>query len=250
MLAPPWQLPYAPTPYSYTPNTSLSATINLDQEVKLAETATERDLHDSLAEIYSIIITLDGLEKAYIKDSIAEAEYTELCTRLLKQYRSNLSDENVAREFIDLETFKRKWDIECPRATERLRVNLPATIVDPSHASSSTPVHHPVSSNPPSAPQASASGSQILTATENFITFLDALKLNMLSKDALHPLLAELIQSVNLVTGADFEGRGSIVKWLIRLNGMRAQEELGEGEARELGFEIEAAYRGFKGTLN
>ncbi|KAL9125270.1 MAG: hypothetical protein Q9217_005506, partial [Psora testacea] len=74
--------------------------------------------------------------------------------------------------------------------------------------------------------------------------------LNMLSKDALHPLLAELIQSVNAVTGADFEGRGSIVKWLIRLNGMRAQEELGEGEARELGFEIEGAYRGFKGTLN
>ncbi|KAL9633802.1 MAG: hypothetical protein Q9164_004475, partial [Protoblastenia rupestris] len=68
--------------------------------------------------------------------------------------------------------------------------------------------------------------------------------------DALHPLLAELIQSVNAVTGADFEGRGAIVKWLIRLNGMRAQEELGEGEARELGFEIEGAYRGFKGTLN
>ncbi|KAL9132019.1 MAG: hypothetical protein Q9217_000147, partial [Psora testacea] len=121
MLASPRQLPYAPTPYSYTPNTSLSATINLDQvnsslssncarllggawlhsvkgmtnihrhqEVKLAETGAERDLHDSLAEIYSIIITLDGLEKAYIKDSIPEAEYTELCSRLLKQYKSNL----------------------------------------------------------------------------------------------------------------------------------------------------------------
>ena len=72
----------------------------------------------------------------------------------------------------------------------------------------------------------------------------------MLSKDALHPLLAELIQSVNTVTNQDFEGRGIIVKWLIRLNGMRAQEELSEGEARDLVFEMEGAYAGFKGTLN
>lgn len=95
-----------------------------------------------------------------------------------------------------------------------------------------------------------ASGSQILLATENFITFLDALKLNMLSKDALHPLLAELIQSVNAVTDRDFEGRAKIISWLIRLNGMRAQEELGEGEAREMMFEMEGAYKGFKRTLN
>lgn len=138
--------------------------------------------------------------------------------------------------------------IECPRATERLRVNLPATIADPSssHPLSSTP--HPSHGTPSQPP--TASGSQILLATENFITFLDALKLNMLSKDALHPLLAELIQSVNVVTDRDFEGRGTIINWLIKLNAMKAQEELSEGEARELVFEMEGAYAGFKKTLN
>ena len=138
--------------------------------------------------------------------------------------------------------------IECPRATERLRVNLPATVADPSssHPLSNTP--HASNSGPSSAP--SASGSQILLATENFITFLDALKLNMLSKDALHPLLAELIQSVNAVTDRDFEGRGMIINWLIKLNAMKAQEELSEGEARELVFQMEGAYAGFKKTLN
>ena len=144
MYASPRQTPYAPTPYSYTPNT-LSATINLDevcylltlskgrcrlsyhlitaqhltppltstpiQEVKLPTSTAERDLYDSLAEIYSIIITLDGLEKAYIKDSVTESEYTETCSRLLKQYKSNLSDETVTREFVDLETFKRTWEV-------------------------------------------------------------------------------------------------------------------------------------------
>ena len=71
----------------------------------------------------------------------------------------------------------------------------------------------------------------------------------MLSKDALHPLLAELIQSANEVT-MEFQDRGNIINWLIRLNGMRAQDELSEGEARQLMFEMEGAYAGFKKTLN
>ena len=72
----------------------------------------------------------------------------------------------------------------------------------------------------------------------------------MLSKDALHPLLVELIQSVNEVTLEEFQGRPKILNWLIRLNAMRAQEELSEGEARELMFEMEGAYAGFKKTLD
>ncbi|EGD91907.2 hypothetical protein H113_00515 [Trichophyton rubrum MR1459] len=129
--------------------------------------------------------------------------------------------------------------MECPRATERLRIGLPATVEQPSHA---------ISQNTATGP--SASGSLILTATENFITFLDALKLNMLSKDALHPLLSEVIQSVNKVTEQDFENRGKIIQWLITLNQMRATEELSEEQARELAFEMEQAYQGFKATLN
>ena len=81
------------------------------QEVKLSFTPAERDLHDSLAEVYSIIVTLDGLEKAYIKDSVTESEYTDMCSRLLKQYNNILSDESVAREYGDLEAFKREWDV-------------------------------------------------------------------------------------------------------------------------------------------
>jgi hypothetical protein len=120
---------YAPTPHSYIPNTALSATINLDevrgflltfpsnptnaenQEVKLAETRAERDLQDSLAEVFSIIITLDELEKAYLKDAIPESDYTEICDRLLKQYKAILTDEAVAKEYVDLETFKNEWDV-------------------------------------------------------------------------------------------------------------------------------------------
>ena len=108
-------LSYAPTPYGYAPNVSLAANINLDEEVKLADSAAERDLIDSLAEIYSIIRTLDGLEKAYIKDALPESEYSEMCSKLLKQYKSILNDDTVAREFVDLDTFSRKWDVRLHR---------------------------------------------------------------------------------------------------------------------------------------
>lgn len=79
--------------------------------MKLSGTRAERDLQDSLAEVFSIIITIDELEKAFLKDAILESDYTEICDRLLKQYKAILTDEVVAKEFVDLETFKSEWDV-------------------------------------------------------------------------------------------------------------------------------------------
>ncbi|KAG5939500.1 hypothetical protein E4U53_007787, partial [Claviceps sorghi] len=101
---------YAPTPHSYVPNSTFAATINLDEEVKLTDTRAERDLQESLAELFSIIVTLDELEKAFLKDAIPENEYTEICERSLRQYKALLADETIAREFQGLEEFKAKWD--------------------------------------------------------------------------------------------------------------------------------------------
>lgn len=84
---------------------------NTKKQVQLYTTPSERDLYESLAEIYSIIVTLDALERAYLKDSIPEAEYTDTCNRLLKQYKSNLADEIVAKRFKDLESFKAEWKV-------------------------------------------------------------------------------------------------------------------------------------------
>jgi ESCRT-I complex subunit VPS28 len=54
---------------------------------------------------------LDELEKAYLKDAITEADYTEICGRLLNQYKAILTDDGVSRAFVDLETFKSAWDV-------------------------------------------------------------------------------------------------------------------------------------------
>ncbi|ORY57193.1 ESCRT-1 complex, Vps28 subunit [Pseudomassariella vexata] len=230
---------YAPTPHSYVPNTTMSATINLDEEVKLADSRAERDLQDSLAEIFSIIVTLDELEKAFLKDAIPEADYTEICERSLKQYKSILADETVANTFVGLEEFKAEWDLEVPRATERLKVGMPSTAVNASTGAAAAPA----------ASTSNKSGALILEATTDFITFLDALRLGMLAKDQLHPLLTDVIQSVNKVTDRDFENRGKIVQWLITLNQMKATQELSEHQQRELELDINSALQGFKNIL-
>ena len=229
--------PYAPTPYSYTPQSTLNATINLDEEVKLSTSTTERDLYESLAEVYSIIVTLDALEKAFLKDAFPEGDYTETCSRLIKQYRSNLADETVATAFGNLETFKAEWQIECPRATERLKVGIPATVVDQP-------------ANKQSQQQGSnAAATSLLATSENFITLLDAIRLGYKSKDILHPYLVDTIQAVNKVTDKDFQGKEKIVQWLITLNQMRPAQELDEEQTRELEFDMDRAYHAFKSTL-
>lgn len=232
----------------------------------MTTTRAERDLQDSLAELFSIIVTLDELEKAFIKDAVSEAEYTEICERSLRQYNALLADETIANAFGGLEEFQSKWDvrwtstsrcitfqaeqkrkswrltrylqIEAPRATKRLQAGLPSTITTPS---SSAPAGASDRNN--------TSGVLILEATQDFITFLDAVKLGLLSKDQLHPLLSDVIQSVNNVTDKDFENRGKIVQWLITLNQMKASEELSEQQARELDMDIQQAYQGFRRTL-
>jgi ESCRT-I complex subunit VPS28 len=232
------QLAYAPTPYSYTPTSTLSATINVDEELKLANNSAERDLYESLAEIYSIIVTLEALERAFLKDSVSETDYTDTCSRLLKQYKSNLADDSVARAFGSLDSFKLEWNLVVPRASDRLKIGLPATVEAPSRAPGTA-----------SGSGAGAAATHIVSASENFITLFDAIKMNMLSKDTLHPILVETIQAVNKVTDQDFENKAKIVQWLITLNQMRAAQDLTDDQARELQFDMNLAYDGFKATL-
>lgn len=84
---------------------------------------------------------------------------------------------------------------------------------------------------------------------QNFITFMDALKLRLRAKDQLHPLLTDLMQSYSRFcslsasgagAGADesnapeWEGRPKMLQWLITLNRMRASEEISDEQSRQV----------------
>lgn len=192
--------------------------------------------------------------------------YTVTCSRLLGQYKTILKNPGVAATFVDLDTFKREYNvaslppypyppapflthpaqINYPSATERLRIGVPATLEQPiPTTAAATSAGAP--SGPVSAPSSARAAAE---ATQHFITFLDALRLNYTAKDQLHPLLSDVITAVNNIPGTgQFEGRAKIVQWLITLNGMRAGDEIDEGQRREMLFDLESAYHEFYKTL-
>jgi ESCRT-I complex subunit VPS28 len=228
--------PYAPT---------VSASYSrvgpaLDQEVRLYTTAQQREKYESLAELFSIIVTLDKLEKAYVRDSISQSDYTPACLRLVAQYNTILKNEDVLEEFGDIESFKKKYHMDHARATSRLKIGVPATVEQ---------AVEPKLAQVPGSILSGLSAKAVAEATGNFITTMDGLKLNFKAKDQLHPLLSELMTSLNKVTNSDFEGRAKIVQWLITLNAMKINEELSDEQARQLLFDLDNAYKAFYTTL-
>jgi ESCRT-I complex subunit VPS28 len=49
--------------------------MNLDEEVRLYTTNTERERTENLATLYSIIVSLEYLERAYVRDSVTGKEW-------------------------------------------------------------------------------------------------------------------------------------------------------------------------------
>ncbi|CUS24453.1 LAQU0S16e02058g1_1 [Lachancea quebecensis] len=212
---------------------------NLHNEVPLFDHYTspqKRETIETLAEVYSLIITLDQVEKAYLKDCLSSDDYTVTINKLLAQYKTYLSNEDVAKEFGDLTTFKEKYSISASNAITRIERGMPVTV---EHAIQSKNAKE--SSNG----SAKYSGKAVAEATGNFITVMDALKLNYRAKDQLHPLMSELLLSINRVTSQDFENRRDLVEWIVKINKMRAAEKLSEDEASELLFSVDTAYKSF-----
>lgn len=159
--------PYAPTT-SYGGISSGAArtntsSISLDHEVRLHTTMKQRELYDSLAELYAIMVSLDFLERAYLRDSVSHSEYTPTCLRLLAQYNGILrNNELAAREFGSLQEFKDKYNLECSHATNRLKVGVPATV---EHAIAESAANGGTSSSTSTAVNSGASARAVAEAT-------------------------------------------------------------------------------------
>jgi len=207
----------------------MSTALSLDEETRLYTTNAQREKYESLATLYGIIVALDYVERAYIRDGISAAQYSPACTRLLSQYKTmqKLVNEDVK----SLEEFMARYKMDHPAALHRLQVGIPATVEHSSEGGSET-----------------AKG--VAETTQSFITFMDALKLRMRAKDQLHPLLLELVNGYSRFKGsAEWEGRSRIVSWLITLNAMKASDEITEEQSRQLLFDIDNAYQEFFSSL-
>ncbi|CAG8460979.1 2769_t:CDS:2 [Ambispora gerdemannii] len=207
---------------------------SFDEEVRLYTNNKDREKYENLADLYAIIVTMEHLEKAYIRDSITAAEYTPACAKLIAQYKTALN--LVSDSVPDVEKFMNDYKLECPAAFNRIKIGVPATIEH------SGPTDH----------DSSKSAKYVAETVQHFITSMDALKLKYKAVDDIHPMLSELMQSLNKVSSlpADFEGKAKLRNWLITLNSMKASDELNDEQVRQLLFDLENSHNAFYRSLS
>lgn len=193
------------------------------EEVRLYENARQREEIDNRANVYSLIQTIQALEKAYIKDAVTPNEYTKQCNILLDQFKAAFK--LIKEKFPDVESFSKKYLLHCSAALERIKDGRPITIRDDRGNLSKS----------------------IFEIVSLFITVMDRLRLEIRAMDELHPDIKELHETMSRMSSlpSDFDGRLKVQKWLEVLNAMQASDELSEDQVRQMLFDIESAYNDF-----
>lgn len=130
------------------------------------------------------------------------------------------------------ETFMQVYQLDCPRAADRLlKVGVPEQMLSnvASHKTAIT----------------------VAETAERFITTMDALKLETTAVDELQPLLSDLMNALAKLpdTPNEFEPNRIVQSWLQKLNLMRAVDEIDETDSRQLYMDLDSAYQDFKRYL-
>ena len=197
-------------------------------QVKLHESAREREEIDNRANVFALIQTIQALEKAYIKDAVTPSDYTKQCNLLLVQFAASFK--LVKEKFPTVEDFSKRYLLDCPAALERIREGRPITVKDDRGNMSKS----------------------IAEIVSLFITVMDRLRLDIHAMDELHPDVKELHETMSRMSAlpSDFEGRLKVKKWLDNLNAMQASDELSEEQSRQMLFDLESAYNDFNRFLS
>lgn len=267
--------PYAPTAttsYTVSSRNGAESLQEVDRSL-LFHTPTHKVVYESLAEIHSILTVLEMLENAFLKDYITDKDkYTSTVLRLMNQYqiilqtlsnttekqralkdilpRSSENQENLLNELTNT------LDCDVPLAIKRIEIGMPATM-EQRGSKLGTASEESTDRNQGSR----TSGKLVAKVTGNFITCMDALKLNYRTKEQLHPLLSDLVVSLNDLTVYDtteegekkegtleFAGKSKLISWLIKLNNLK-DNELSQEEIETFLNDLDETYKNFYTTL-
>ena len=156
--------------FAGVPTTHQPVPADLQEEIKLYENARQREEIANRANVFSLIRTIECLEKAYIKDSVTPDQYTSSCNLLLDQF--NAAFKLIRDKFPDVESFAKKYLLHCPSAMERIKEGRPITVRD-------------------NRGNVSKSIAEIVSL---FITVMDRLRLDIRAMDELYPDVKELYE--------------------------------------------------------
>ncbi len=106
------------------------------QSFKLFANGLDRERFETMADLYSIFIATETLERAYIRDAVSHSEYdaflllllffifryTSTCSKLIAQYKTSIS--SLGHNF-DIRDFVRDFNVgflqECSKPSQLLR---------------------------------------------------------------------------------------------------------------------------------
>ncbi len=172
---------------------------------------SEKKLIELHADLYSILLRLDYIEKAYIRDALSQAEYDLWCPKLISQFRTavNLID-------MDFESYYSKYNLELPAAKQRIMEGVASQI--------------PASSS-----------KMIAEIVQSYITLMDACKLGMTSVDQLAPLLSDVIAGTKKLDKI----YPKLIEWNAILSTKKASDSLNEEQIRQFVYDLESTYSSF-----
>lgn len=212
-------------------------TMDENEEVELYRSSKERQAYDDQATLYAIILATEHLERAYARDAITQKEYTTECNKLISQFRlaekAALKQTTGATGTISTtEQFMQIYQMDCPRATERLlKMGVPEPIKGSGDGEMGV---HTVAVT-------------VAETVQAFITLMDAIKLEQRAVDELQPLMSELMDCLTRLpeTPNDFEPNHKVQKWLQKLNALRAVDEIDDEDSRQMYHDLDSAYAEF-----
>lgn len=201
-------------------------------EIDLNESIKERKAYENLADLYTIITATEHLERAYAQDAITQSEYTTECNKLLSQFKiaEKAALGNNKNNNMTTETFMKIYQMDCPRAADRLlRMGVPEPLKNSDGGG-----HHNVAIS-------------VAETVQHFITAMDAVKLEQRAVDELQPLLSDLMNALIQLpdTPNDFGPNYKVQTWLEKLNAMRAVDTIDEDDGRQLYYDLDVAYAEF-----
>jgi len=208
-----------------------------NEEVTLHSSRKEKEDIEEMADLYGIIKATDMLEAAYTRGHIGAEEYTSACASLISSFelqeqtlrsKGLLVGPNAVKDFL------RANGLSAHRAEIRLlQDKVPATS---KHVTASS----------------SSNTAAVISTTECYITALDAIRLRLLAKDQLFPVIKDLASALQQQSNlpADHESKVKVMEWLAKLAAMNASDTLSETQEREIMFDLDQAYHAFRGSFS
>lgn len=200
--------------------------------MEITFTPEEQALYENEAIIYSIIRTLDPLEKAHLNEKISDEDYHSHCKKLLNQYK--MLSQSLGTDFPGLSEFMSKYKLSslCKLAFQRLSLGI--TAIETGQTGPEV-----------------VSTTAVINTVQSFIMATDAIQMEIYTVSRIQPLIQDIVFHLSSVRGIpnSYQGRAKLQEWLVTLNAMRAYDDLSQEEAHQLDFDVDKAYREFRACM-